>query len=378
MSTLRVNTLQNTATTDGGISIDSSGHVTVDGIAYPSAGSLSNRNRIINGDMRIDQRYAGALLTGAANPNYLCDRFGVYHNIGTLNYQQNLNSVTPPNGFTNYLGLANTSSSTSGASNYYNLFQAIEGFNISDLDWGTASAKSVTLSFWVRSSITGTYSATLNVATNSLGYPLTYNIGSANTWTHVTLTFPGPTTGTINTTNGNGVSVIWDLGQGSNYRFTAGSWQSGTVQGATGSTDWNQTNGATFYITGVQLEVGTVATPFERRSYGQELSLCQRYYEEVGAFLTGMALNTTTLECQIPFASKRVNGNVSQIPGRTARIRVLTGSADFASTNPVIANATTGTNQVWTQVQNFSGIAGNYPATGRGNSDNFIAVTAEL
>ena len=236
------------------------------------------RNRIINGDMRIDQRYSGTLLTGAANPNYFCDRFGTYHDIGTLNYRQNLNSVTPPVGFTNYLGITNTSASTSASTNYYNLFHPVEGYNIADFAWGTASAKPVTLSFWVMSSIAGTYSVAFNIASNSYGYPATYTISQANTWTYVSLTIPGSTLITPNTTNGSGVVIIWDLGQGSSYRFTAGSWQSGTVQGATGSTNWNQTNGATFYLTGVQLEVGSVATPFERRSYGQELALCQRYF----------------------------------------------------------------------------------------------------
>ena len=236
------------------------------------------RNRVINGDMRIDQRYSGTLLTGAANPNYFCDRFGTYHDIGTLNYRQNLNSVTPPVGFTNYLGITNTSASTSASTNYYNLFHPVEGYNIADFAWGTASAKPVTLSFWVMSSIAGTYSVAFNIASNSYGYPATYSISQANTWTYVSLTIPGSTVITPNTTNGSGVVIIWDLGQGSSYRFTAGSWQSGTVQGATGSTNWNQTNGATFYLTGVQLEAGSVATPFERRFIGQELALCQRYF----------------------------------------------------------------------------------------------------
>jgi hypothetical protein len=130
------------------------------------------------------------------------------------------------------------------------------------------------------SSIAGTYSVAFNIASNSYGYPATYTISQANTWTYVSLTIPGSTLITPNTTNGSGVVIIWDLGQGSSYRFTAGSWQSGTVQGATGSTNWNQTNGATFYLTGVQLEVGSVASAFERRLISQELEMCQRYYEK--------------------------------------------------------------------------------------------------
>jgi hypothetical protein len=285
-SELRVNTI--TSTTGVGTVTLGSGGVSFSGTPTFNDVTLSSingnaisgtRNRIINGDMRIDQRYSGTLLTGAANPNYFCDRFGTFHDIGTLNYRQNLNSVTPPVGFTNYLGITNTSASTSASTNYYNLFHPVEGYNIADFAWGTASAKPVTLSFWVMSSIAGTYSVAFNIASNSYGYPATYTISQANTWTYVSLTIPGSTLITPNTTNGSGVVIIWDLGQGSSYRFTAGSWQSGTVQGATGSTNWNQTNGATFYLTGVQLEAGTVATPFERRSYGQELALCQRYFE---------------------------------------------------------------------------------------------------
>ena len=251
-------------------------------VLFPGSVSAPNtfgfKNRIINGDMRIDQRNGSNLLTGVGNPSYLCDRFGVYHNIGTLNYQQNLNSITPPPGFVKYLGVTNTSASTSSASNYFNIFQAIEGYNIADLAWGTVNAKAVTLSFWAYSSVAGTYAVTLNGG-NSYGYPSIYTIPAANTWTYITLTIPGPTSGyTWNADNTNGVSVIWDLGQGSNYRFTAGSWQSGTVQGAIGATNWNQTNGATFYITGVQLEKGSQATGFDFRSYGTEFSLCRRYY----------------------------------------------------------------------------------------------------
>jgi hypothetical protein len=138
-----------------------------------------------------------------------------------------------------------------------------------------------------------------------------------------------------------------------------------------------QTSG-TWIVSRVQLEPGTVATPFERRPIGTELALCQRYYEEVGAFLTGMAGNPVYIDCQVPFTQKRANATVSQISGRTARIRVLTGVGDFTSSNPALASATVGSTQVWTQVLNFSGMLANYPVTGRGSGDNFIAVNAEL
>ena len=272
-----------------------------------SGAELGMRNRIINGAMMIDQRNAGALITSVANGAYMVDRFQCYHDIGTLNARQNLNSLTPPTGFKNYLGFANTSSSTSASTNYFNFNTSVEGLNWADLGWGTANAQTVTLSFWVRSSIAGTYSIAIN-GQNTYGYPATYTINQADTWEFKTITVAGPTAGTWVTDNTRSVSVIWDLGQGSNYRFAAGSWQSGTVQGATGSTNWNQTNGATFYITGVQLEKGSVATPFEWRPYGTELALCQRYLPAMSFaggtnpyFGSGMAYSTTAAYYTVAF-----------------------------------------------------------------------------
>jgi hypothetical protein len=255
-----------------------------------SSGWTGFKNRIINGAMAIDQRYDGSLYTSVGNGTYMLDRFQSYHNLGTLNYQRNLNSIGGPAGFPYYMGLVNTSSSTSGAAEYFNIAQPIEGFNLGDLAWGTASASPVTVSFWVRSSIAGTYSVTLNGQNNSYGYPSTYTINQANTWQYVSVTVPGPTSGTWTANNTNFCSVIWDLGQGSNYRFTPGSWQSGTVQGATGSTNWNQTNGATFYITGVQFEKGSTASSFEYRPYATELALCQRYCYVAGAISGGYTI----------------------------------------------------------------------------------------
>jgi len=288
MSTLRVNTLQNTSTTDGGISIDTSGHVTVDGVAMPSSGPLSNRNKIINGDMRIDQRNAGAA-TANTIATYTLDRWTAYQSVvGKFTVQQNAGSVTPPTGFINYLGVTSASAYTLLSSDQYFIKQSIEGFNVDDLSWGTANAKTVTLSFWVRSSLTGTFGGAIQNSGASRNYPFSYTISAANTWEQKTLTILGDTTGTWLTNNGTGIGVIFNLGTGTSFSATANAWTATSfVSAPTGATSVVGTNGATFYITGVQLEAGSVATPFEHRSYGQELALCQRYYEVGACWMIG-------------------------------------------------------------------------------------------
>ena len=228
--------------------------------------------------MRIDQRNAGASVTPTDN-QYSIDRWFCGQNVASkFSVQQNAGSVTPPPGFSNYLGCTSLSAYTPTGSNYFYVAQAVEGFNLSDFAWGTSNARTVTLSFWVRSSLTGTFGGALS--NGSRAYPYTYTISAANTWEYKTITFAGDTSGTWNSTNGYGVAVRFSLGTGSTYAGTAGSWQSAELVTATGATSVVGTNGATFYITGVQLEAGTVATPFERRNYGQELALCQRYFEK--------------------------------------------------------------------------------------------------
>ncbi len=264
----------------------------------PIAGA---RNRIINGDMRIDQRNGGAAVNNAADGTFAVDRWVRYQNVGASNVGRNLNGVTPPAGFTNYLGIQISTAGTATSSQYTNFQHYVEGFNSADLAWGTANAQAATISFWVRSSLTGTQGFALQNASSALGYPFTVTINAANTWEYKTATIPGPTTGTWDTANGRGITLIADLGMGSGFRFTAGSWQSGNVQGVTGANSLNQTLNATFYITGVQLEAGTVATPFERRSYGQELALCQRYYwQGYHSIFTNNALTTNVMMVNYP------------------------------------------------------------------------------
>ena len=275
MSTVSVVNLKHNASASNNIVLDSSGNATFAGTAVPSSSFL--RNRIINGDMRIDQRNAGAATANTIS-GYTVDRWAVFQSVtGKLIAQQNAGSVTPPSGFTNYLGVTSQSAYSVGSSDFYLIDQRVEGFNVSDLGWGTASARPVTLSFWVRSSLTGTFGASLRNASENRSYPFTYTISAANTWEYKTVTIPGDTSGTWGTGNGIGIEILIGLGVGTTVSGTAGAWAGANYLGATGATSVVGTNGATFYLTGVQLEVGTAATPFERRQYGQELALCQRY-----------------------------------------------------------------------------------------------------
>jgi hypothetical protein len=239
----------------------------------------SFRNRIINGDMRIDQRNAGAAVTPSAT-TYLVDRFEYSGSQASkFTWQQNKGSVTPPVGFVDYLGGSVAAAVAIGAADYFALVQKIEGFNIADLGWGTANAKTITLSFRVYSSLTGTFGGSLTNSTNARTYPFTYSIPTANTWTTVSITIAGDTSGTWLTTNGSGIGVQFGLGAGATYSGTAGAWAGVQYISATGAVSVVGTVGATFYITGVQLEQGSTATDFERRPIGTELALCQRYYQ---------------------------------------------------------------------------------------------------
>ena len=256
------------------------------------------KNRIINGAMVIDQRNNGASVTptGIGSATYLVDRWASYASQSSkFSAQQNAGSVTPPTGFTNYLGITSLSSYSISSSDYFIVSQAIEGFNTADLAWGTSNAKTVTLSFQVYSSLTGTFGGVLTNNAQNRTYPFTYTISSANTWTSISITIAGDTTGTWLTNNSKGIWVILGLGCGSAQSSTAGAWGSTSALSATGATSVVGTNGATFYITGVQLEVGTQATSFDYRPFTTELQLCQRYFftsggaHEYAAFLDGGA-----------------------------------------------------------------------------------------
>jgi hypothetical protein len=249
-------------------------------IQNTAATGFGFKNRIINGAMMIDQRNAGASVTGTTA--FPVDRFAIRISgggSGVITAQQS--AIVPSGqGFVNSLLLQATTVDTSiGASEAYWLQQKIEGFNTADFGFGTAGASTVTLSFWVRSSVTGTFSTVLQNSAGNRSYVSEYTISSADTWEKKTITVAGDTSGTWLTTNGIGVSVLFALAVGSTYQQTPNSW--GATAFATGSSsqmNFMNTLNSTFYITGVQLEKGSTATSFDYRPYGTELALCQRYY----------------------------------------------------------------------------------------------------
>jgi hypothetical protein len=292
MSNLKVNTIN-----------DASGgsNAVLYGVAAP-ANSMGFRNRIINGDMRIDQRNAGASVTQITSLQYPVDRWLIYGTVTSkFTGQRNAGSVTPPAGFTNYLGITSSSAYSVLTSDVFGTAQRIEGFNTADLAWGTANAQTVTISFWVRSSLTGTFGGALQNNAQDRSYPFTYTISAANTWEQKTVTIAGDTSGTWATDNSIGIGLIFGLGAGSTFSATAGAWGAGNKWTATGAVSVVGTNGATFYITGVQLEAGSVASPFERRDYGRELIMCQRYYEVIN----GILLTTAPFATAFQKVSKR-------------------------------------------------------------------------
>jgi len=341
MSTVKCTYLQQASSASPNITLDASTNATVAGTL--AMGSSFKRNRIINGDMRIDQRNAGASITptntGAAN--YIVDRWALAPSQASkLSVQQNAGSVTPPSSYTKYLGFTSLSSYAVVASDYFMLQQYIEGLNVADLAWGTSSAKTVTLSFWVYSSLTGTFGGALTNSAQNRCYPFSYTISSASTWEQKTITIAGDTTGTWLTDSNIGIRLNFGLGVGSTYSGTAGSWSASTYLSATGATSIVGTNGATFYITGVQLETGSIATPYERQIYNEQLAQCQRYY-----------LQTATTTNSVPtFYSYVVNGvtigvtSMFPVAMRIAPTATVSGTwatAGTAATAPSIGGLTT-------------------------------------
>jgi hypothetical protein len=245
---------------------------------FNSDSSFGFKNRIINGAMVIDQRNAGASVTISSDV-YTLDRWqAIQSQASKYTVQQNAGSVTPPVGFTNYLGATSSAATSLGASDYFFIQHQIEGFNVADLGFGTANAKTITLSFQVYSSLTGTFGGSLANASGNRSYPFTYTVASANTWTTISLTVAGDTTGTWVTNNGSGLKLRFGLGVGTTFSGTGNAWAGSNFFSATGATSVVGTSGATFYITGVQLEVGSTATSFDYLDYGRSLIQCQRYF----------------------------------------------------------------------------------------------------
>jgi len=344
------------------------------------------KNRLINGAMMIDQRNAGVSITPSTSNTYSVDRWSAQMTQASkFSLQQNAGSVTPPTGFTNYLGATSTSAYSIGSGDVFGIQQPIEGFNIADLGWGTASASPVTLSFWVRSSLTGTFGGALFSNVNS--YPFSYTISAANTWEQKSITIAAPTSGTFFTNNTAGVYVNFGLGTGSTFSGTAGSWSTSTLRSATGATSVVGTNGATFYITGVQLEKGSTATSFDYRPYGTELALCQRYFLRLASGLgssgfgeiigTGTYYNSAQLGVNVSFpVTMRASPSLFQTTGNNFYGFDRSGATDFFNSFLIFFQSPQGAliyNN--TEASGTGGQAGNvYTVTG----SSYVGFSAEL
>jgi len=244
--------------------------------ATPTTDNTMGRNRIINSDMRIDQRNAGASVVVGSGAFPVDRWFAVEDTDGAMTAEQ---VEDAPTGFINSVKLTTTTADSSLTTTQTAQFmQNIEGFNVSDLGFGSASAQTVTLSFWVKSSLTGTMGGSVRNDSANRSYPFSYTISNPNTWEQKSITIPGDTSGTWLTNNSIGIRLVFSLGCGPSRLGTAGAWNANNNTGPTGEVPVIGTLNATWYITGVQLEAGSVATSFERRHYGQELVLCQRYY----------------------------------------------------------------------------------------------------
>jgi len=333
------------------------------------------KNRIINGAMMISKRNGTSSIT-ANDGSIFTDRFSWADSVDAKFTGQQ--SSTAPTGFINSLLLTSSSAYSVSSSDYFVLNQNIEGLNVSDLAWGTASAATVTLSFWVRSSLTGTFGGVINNSANDRSYAYTYTINSANTFEYKTVTIAGDTTGTWLTTNGLGIRVRWGLGVGSTRSTTAGSWNAGLYLSATGATSVVGTNGATFYITGVQLEKGSTATSFDYRPYTTELQLCQRYFFRVsdGIYLAGKQDGTTLWVGSVSTpVSLRANPTVSTSAGTT---RLFTPAGYKQASGNTFTLGSISDNKSYLVIQNntFTGLSDNVVATMR--FDGSLDFSSEL
>jgi len=347
-----------------------------DGSAQTSA-TRPFLNRIINGAMVLDQRNAGASVTiPAAATTYVVDRFfGYADQASKFSMQQNAGSVTAPVGFINYLGVTSLSAYSPTSSEVFIIGQPIEGLNILDLGWGTANAKTVTLSFWVRSSLTGSFSGSLRNSAADRSYPFSYTISSANTWEQKTVTIAGDTTGTWLTTNGIGIRLVFNLGSGSATTGTAGAWAASGAIGVNGSQSIVGTNGATFYITGVQLEVGSTATSFDYRPYGTELALCLRYYLRLGVLFGYAMADTTTMQLTACHSVMRTDPSATILTSTPYGESPPSVTARNGSGSTVASSHLSQYGQSFIRMGGFSGMTAYQPAK---VDPNLVELSAEL
>jgi hypothetical protein len=315
-------------------------------IAYvPLAGFVPamNDNRIINGDMRIDQRWNGA--SGTAN-GYTVDRWQYLGSLVKGTWQR-VPTNTAAFGFLYCLSFISSSAYASIPADYFVFTQFIEADMVGDFAWGTANAQPVTLSFWVNCSLAGTFSGAIRNAAATRSYPFIYSVSAANTWTKITITIPGDATGTwVSSGNAASVHAIFDLGSGSTSRGPSGAWASANYLGAIGAQSIVAVNAATFYVTGVKLEIGSVATPYNRQSLAKCLADCQRYYRnDIAVYANAYALAGNNVGSTVSYSSMRIAPTITFSGASYANASgVAVGYAPTTGSVGIIATATaTGT-----------------------------------
>jgi len=378
MAKLQANTrVYGSATIDGSLTIGGAS-----GTILGPGNATTMKNRIINGAMVIDQRNAGASVSTTNIVNvYTLDRWSAYYSVANKYTVQQDSSVYPA-GFSYSLRVTSSAATTTTGADEYSINQAIEGYNIADLDFGLSTAKTITLSFWVRSSLTGTFGGAIRNGNGTRAYPFSYTISAANTWEQKSITIPGDTTGTWQKTNLAGFLVGWSLGNGPSNQATAGAWVGANRMTSTGETQIVGTNGATFYLAGVQLEVGSTATSFEYRQYGTELVLCQRYFQTIASGTSkpiGITnyFSSTILQGVIPFkVTMRTTPTFFQVTGTNFYSSQTSGVGDTFNSFTLDTVSTDAV--AWYNNSEVSGTAGQSGYCFSNNASAYLAVQAEL
>jgi hypothetical protein len=349
--------------------------------------SAGRRNLIINGAMAFSQRNGTSLITlnSGGSVLYEFDRWArqVYQN-GKLTLQQ---VTDAPSGFSYSIKATTASAITGSGSDYYMIRQPIEGFNSAHLAYGTSSARTTTLSFWVKSTLTGQWSGSIKNAAGNRAYTFPYYINSPSTWEYKTVIIPGDTSGTwVGSTNGTGLAVMYDLGTSrADLHGTLNSWTATNSYGSSTGVKLVQNASATWQVTGVQLELGKVATPFEHRSYGEELALCERYFQKVPIYnesILGQAYSTTAARfpIQLPVQMRATPTLTVPPPGSSGNsFKPLSPTLSWPGGTGNNAGTALSNRHFYITCTSYSGlVAGNASTIYSASNNIFITASAEL
>jgi hypothetical protein len=324
--------------------------------------------------MVIDQRNAGASVAINTSVQYRLDRWSTYALTGSGHTVQQV--IDAPAGFYYSQKVTVGTGATPSAAQQNIIWQPIEGYNVADFGLGASGASTFTFSFWVKSSVTGTFNVWLQNSDSTRSYATTYTISSANAWEQKTVTIAGDTSGTWVKTNGAGLVVGFSLGCGSNFNVTANTWSTGDYKATSGATNVIATSGATWQITGVQLEKGSTATSFDYRPYGTELALCQRYYWQGKQGVSGSVQGTTAITLfgnhPVPMRSTPSVTGTAMTIYQTGVGGTYTQSSFNASLNGTLNSNI----QYCLECGNFSGLTVGRPVTT--DSSGSLLLSAEL